>query len=66
MATITKRGKRWRVQVRVKGHKPVGETFATQAEARRWATQVEGRMHAGEWVELSRAKRIWGHGGDAA
>src|SRR5215217_6687403 len=57
MATITRRGTRWRVQVRCKGYKPVSKTFATQVEARRWAAKVEGRIHAGEWVELAEAKR---------
>jgi integrase len=58
MATITKRGARWRVQVRCKGYKPVSKTFASQAEARRWAAQVQGRMAADEWAAASAAKRM--------
>ena len=57
MATITKRGTRWRVQVRRKGYKQVSQTFASQAEARRWAAQVEGKMAAQDWVDLSAARR---------
>ncbi len=41
MASITKRGKRWRVQVR-HGDESVSRTFATKAEAMAWAVQAEG------------------------
>lgn len=40
MATITKRGKRWRVQVRLKGIER-SATFATKGEAVGWATHTE-------------------------
>lgn len=40
VASITKRGKRWRVQVR-HGEQSVSRTFGTKAEAMAWAVQAE-------------------------
>ncbi len=42
MATFTKRGMRWRAQVRKAGHSRC-ETFATRADAQRWATKIEAQ-----------------------
>ncbi|MCK9622163.1 MAG: site-specific integrase [Methylobacter sp.] len=47
MATITKRGKRWRAQVRLLGHPPLSGTFATKGEAQAWATHTESDILAG-------------------
>lgn len=47
VATITKRGNRWRVQVRRLGQKPIFGTFETKARAQAWATQQEAEILAG-------------------
>ena len=41
MATVTKRGKYWRAQVRRLGYPPQHKTFDTHAEAEAWARIVE-------------------------
>jgi integrase len=48
MATISRRGDRWRAQVRKRGHKPQSETFETKARAQAWATQQEAEILAGK------------------
>lgn len=58
MATITKRGDKWRVQVRRIGHEPVSGTFATKSEAKKWALQVEGRLAGNGSIEAPTAKAI--------
>ena len=44
MASITKRGKYWRVQVRRQGYEPEQGSFDTKKEAETWASTVESRM----------------------
>jgi hypothetical protein len=46
MATIIKRGSRYRVQIRRKGHPTQSETFASKADAKAWAKRVEGQIDA--------------------
>ena len=41
MASIRKRGTKWQVQVRHKGHKLISKTFIRKAEADKWAREVE-------------------------
>lgn len=41
MATFTKIGSRWRAQIRKAGQKSTSKTFATKAEAVRWAAEIE-------------------------
>ena len=48
MATITKRGQRWSVQVRRKGVPAQSRTFSTKAAAMAWATALEAKIEAGE------------------
>lgn len=48
MASYTKRGNRWRVQVRRQGHPPQCRTFPTKAKAENWATQVEADLSRGD------------------
>lgn len=48
MATITKRGDKWRVHVRKKGINKTA-TFATKTEAVRWAQSLESQIGAGEY-----------------
>ena len=40
----------WRVRVRVKGHEPVSEHFATEEEARAYEAEVKLRIRRGELV----------------
>ena len=49
MATITKRGENWRVQVRRKGHKPLYKTFSKKALADKWAREMETAVEAGQF-----------------
>ena len=44
MASIQKRGKYWRVQIRRKGYPALSATFDTKAEAALWAAQEEKRL----------------------
>lgn len=46
MASITRRGKRWRAQVRVRGRSE-SSTFVTKAEAQRWAFEREQSIQKG-------------------
>lgn len=48
MATIIKRGEKWRVQIVKKGIRK-SATFATKAEANRWALSIESQIDAGEY-----------------
>lgn len=48
MASITKRGQRWLVQIRRKGEQPQSRTFSVQADARAWATAEESRIDRAE------------------
>lgn len=41
MASIIKIGSRWRAQIRKAGQKSTSKTFATKAEAARWAAEME-------------------------
>ena len=47
MATFTKRGKRWYVQVRRKGSPPQCRTFASKADAKAWAVLEESKIESG-------------------
>lgn len=52
VATITRRGGRWRAQVRRRGYAPLSETFETKARAQAWATQQEAAILAGRRGEI--------------
>jgi hypothetical protein len=47
MATIYKRGSKWRAQIRRKWHPAQSEDFQSKAESKAWAKRVEGRMDSG-------------------
>ena len=47
MATLTKRGKYWRAQVRRLGFPPQSKTFDTNSEAEAWARATESKMDRG-------------------
>ena len=62
MATIvprtTKGGNtRYRVQVRLRGHRPQSNTFDRLTDARKWAQQTEAAIHEGRHFPYSAAKR---------
>ncbi|RMD59964.1 site-specific integrase [Candidatus Parcubacteria bacterium] len=46
MASFEKRGKRWRVRLRINGA-DMSRSFATKAEAKAWAAQMEAEASAG-------------------
>lgn len=50
MATISKRGSRWSVQIRRKGVPSSSRTFGSRAEARAWGIAEESRVERGEPV----------------
>lgn len=50
MASITKRGERWRAEVRRKGYRSLCKTFGTKAAAEKWARGVEAQMDDGKIV----------------
>jgi hypothetical protein len=54
MATITKRGNRWRAQVRRIGRSPLSQAFASKAEASVWARETESKMDKGQSVDPGR------------
>lgn len=51
MATILKRGEKWRAQVAKKGIRK-NATFSTKAEAVRWALSLESQIDAGEYSSV--------------
>jgi len=57
MATITKRGKYWRAQVRRLGFPPQSKSFDTNAEAVAWARVTESEMDRGIFVSRVEAER---------
>ena len=48
MATIERKGNRWRARIRRPGYRQQSRTFETKAEARRWARQQEAALDRGE------------------
>lgn len=54
MATIVKRGPRWRAQVRRTGHSTLSKTFAARADALAWARDIEAKIDKGQAVEPGR------------
>lgn len=48
MASITKRGQRWSVQIRRKGVPTISKTFGSHADAKAWASIQEARIEQGE------------------
>lgn len=49
MATILRRGDRYRAQIRRQGYPTVSKTFRKRIDAVRWARQVEARMEVSQW-----------------
>ncbi len=57
MATVSKRGKYWRAQVRRLGYPPQHKTFDSHAEAEAWARAVESEMDRGIFASRVEAER---------
>ena len=57
MASITKRGKFWRVQSIRKGYPTQYRTFDTKTQAEAWARSIELEMDRGIVVSISEAER---------
>jgi len=53
MASYTKRGNRWRAQIRKAGQPTVSKTFPNKTQAQRWARQVESDMDRQSWGDPS-------------
>ena len=51
MASITKRGKRWLVKIRRKGHPAVQRTFSEKEDATVWARKTESELERGVFLE---------------
>lgn len=56
MATITKRGNKWRVQIRKDGFGYMSKTFSTKALAETFAKDVEGRIERGVFESTAMAE----------
>ena len=58
MATLQKRGKKWRAIVRKKGYRPVSKSFSTKARAETWARQIEGKIESRDFSNLGDLESI--------
>ena len=47
MATIRRRGNKWEVQIRRKGHRPISRPFEAKSDPNTWARQVEVSLELG-------------------
>lgn len=55
---ITKSGKkRYHVEVRIKGYKPMRETFDRKTDAKIWASDIESKMRRGKKIKDAEAKK---------
>jgi len=57
MATIRKRNHRYQVQIRLKGHPLVTETFTRKMDAERWAAKTETEILEGRFFPKAEAAR---------
>ena len=56
MATIERRGMKWRAKVRRKGMRPVSKTFDRRSDAEAWARQLEARVDLGDFIDGAAAR----------
>jgi len=47
----------WRVQIRIRGHKPVAKTFARKTDAKRWATRTESDVRSGLYLRTRESEK---------
>lgn len=57
MASISKRGDFWRVQIRVRGHDSINRTFDKKADAEKWARQVGSELDRGIYYVRTEAEQ---------
>ncbi len=50
MATISKKGKGWQVQIRRVGQKPICKSFKLKSDAKTFANDIEARLDRGEMI----------------
>ena len=50
MAAFRKRKNRWDVQIRKSGYPTIRKTFSHKTDARKWATETERQIEAGDYV----------------
>ena len=48
MATVRRRGKKWQVQIRLRGLKPLSRSFTFKSDAEQWARQTEASSERGD------------------
>ena len=58
MASITKRGNKWRVKITKKNYPLTTKTFETQAAAKAWARRVESSMDSGTWIDTRESRFV--------
>lgn len=56
MATLQKRGKAWRAQIRRNGYPPIARSFDTKADAQVWAREIEREMDRGSYIDRTEAE----------
>ncbi len=56
MATLQKRGKVWRAQIRRNGYPPITRSFDTKADAQVWAREIERDMDRGSYIDRTEAE----------
>src|SRR2546423_4576614 len=54
MATFTRRGTRWRAQVRRLGNTTLSKTFASKTDAAAWARDAENKIDRGQTIDPGR------------
>ena len=54
MATILKRGSRWRAQIRRQGQRALSKSFANKTEAAAWAREIESKIDRGQSIDAGR------------
>lgn len=59
MATIRKRGKTWRAEVRIKGQEPQSKSFTSKGDAKLWADETESALRRGKRLSGSRHTLHW-------
>jgi hypothetical protein len=57
MASIQRRGKYWRVQVRRRGYPDRTRSFDMRGQAEIWARDIESEMDRGVFLDRSEAER---------
>lgn len=61
MASITKRGSFWRVQIRTRGHNSISRSFDTKIQAQTWSKDIESQMARGIYRCMAEAENTTLH-----